>query len=123
MGVEGIHRTAAGVVVEVTPDEVVLQLFPVGIGIGTVAAAIDIATDAGIDAHGIAEVDPAGNIVAAIDVFHLADAYQYSGSKALGEMIAFGREHIVHKGRAGLVLRGIYVGLTTAAIDIIHLDV
>ena len=56
-----------------------LQLLVVGIRIGAVAATIDIATNTGIDAHGIAAFHIARDVIAAIDIVDIATTHQHTG--------------------------------------------
>ena len=57
-----------GVVVEVGIAWNCSQGGVVGVGVGAVAAAIDVAIDRGVDTHGVAAEDAARNVVTAIDV-------------------------------------------------------
>ena len=118
VGRRGGHRR---VVVEVAPQHIVLELGVVGIGIRAVAAAVEVALDAGIHADGIAAGDTAGDVVAAIDIGHRAAAHQHTGRQAQGELVGLDVRHDVH--RVALVVEGQHVGLAAAAEEVLDLDV
>ena len=75
-GTEGVeclyggHAVGDGIV-EVAIDGVVLQLSIVGIGIGAVAPAVDVAINGRIDADGVAAGHTARDVVAAIHIVHV----------------------------------------------------
>ena len=78
--VESLYRClAAWIVVEVAIDIVAYQFGIVCIGIGSVAAALDIATDTGVDSYGTAAIYFSGYIVAAKDVVDVTSFHQYTG--------------------------------------------
>ena len=128
VGVEGIERGGEhfvsvrihliGVVDEVPVGQlgVVRQVFIVGIGVGAVAAAIDAALDAGVDAQGVAAEHLAGDVVAAIDVGHRAALDEQAGSEHVGEVIV----RQVDGRRIDTVHRGLHVGHTAAAVDVLY---
>ena len=75
-GTEGVEGLDGGLasgdrIVQVAIDGVVLQRNIVGIGIGTIAAAIDIAINGRIDADGVAAGHTARDVVAAIHIVHV----------------------------------------------------
>ena len=114
-GVEGFRRTV-GLVIEVTVDIVVHQGGVVGVGVRAVAAAIDIATDARADTHGITAIDLTRHVVAAIDIVDITAFHEHTGCQPVGEVVA----GEVQDRRIEAVLLGIYVGHTAAAIEVIH---
>ena len=63
------------------------QLGIVGVGVGAVAAAIDVAIHGGVDTYGIAAEDMTGDVVTAIDIDDVAAAYEGSCRKAFGEFV------------------------------------
>ena len=132
-GVEGIDRRGSTVlrrvVVEVAPDDVVLQLRIVGIGIRAVAAAVHVAADARVDTHGRTAEDVARDVVAAIDVVDAATAHQDAGRQVVWEPIGvFGQAqgHVQVVVRHGEFLHTVahrtHVGHAAAAIGVGHFD-
>ena len=65
-------------IVQIAVGRVVLQGGVVGIGIGTVTTAVDVATDTGIDTHGITAIDMSCDIITAIDVVNITTTYQHT---------------------------------------------
>ena len=110
------------VVVEVAPDEVALHGGVVGIGVGAVAAAVDIAADAGIDTHGVATAYVAGDVVATIYIGDVAAAHEHTGGVAGGELIALVAELDVGVGHLHTVYHGVDIGPAAAAEDVLGLE-
>ena len=105
----------------------VYVIFIIGIGICSVASAVDVAADAGRYADGIAEIDLAADVVAAIDVVDVATTDEQTGGQvAREEVVARDVVDVIHVHRVsatdGTALQRSHVGHAAAAIYVIHDD-
>ena len=66
---------------------IILQQCIVRIGVRTIATAIDITLDTGIDTHGITAIDLSGDIITTIDVIDLSAPHQHTGRQSGRELI------------------------------------
>ena len=125
IGTEGIEGFIGGLtalnpvaIVEVAKGIVVGHARVVGVGIGSIAAAIHIAEDLCIDAHGIAAIDGARHVIAAIDIDNVSAAHQRSCRQLVGELVA-GQVHA----RGVLAVHGRHhVGHTTASVEVLDFE-
>ena len=69
------------IIIEVTPEEFVLQCRVVGIGIRAISTAIDTTMNGGQDSHRVTTIDITGDIVTAIDIVDVATEDSRTGSK------------------------------------------
>ena len=107
-------------IVEVTIRGVIFQERIVGIWVGTVATAIDITTDAGVNAYGIAKIDSASHIIATIYIVDITTLNDYTCRQVRREIKA---RYVTHDARDVLTcvrVLGMHVGHTATAIDIIY---
>ena len=86
VGVEGI-RAVLGIV-EVAVDIVALETIIVGVGVSTVAAAVDVAADGGVDTNGITAIDRTRDVVTAIHIVDIATTHEQAGRQLVGEAVA-----------------------------------
>ena len=75
----GAEVVEAAFVVQVAIDIITDEALYVGVGVGAVAAAIDIAADAGVNTDGIAAVHTPCHVVTAIDGVDVAAADEDAG--------------------------------------------
>ena len=100
-------------------------LLHIRVGIGTVAAAVDVALDGGIDADGIAAIHYASDVVTAIYIIYIASSHQHTSRQLVGEMIdelviRVSVSEVCHRHDIA-VHRRPHVGHTATAIDILNL--
>ena len=118
--VKRVYGTAAFVIVEVSPDDVVFQHRVVGVGVGTIAATVNISADAGVHTYGITEIHLAGDVIAAIHILYVAAAHQYTGSHIAGEVVTYQILYFHHGDGASHVAGGIDISFATTAIYVLY---
>ena len=119
MGVKGIKYfkrcvTAFCREIEVAINIAIGKRRLVGICIGAITAAIDVAIDGSIDTKGITAIDRTGDIITAIDIVDMSSTYQHTRRQLCGEVVALQ----VRTRRIDAIHRRFHVSHTTTAIDI-----
>ena len=127
IGANGIQCIQRARIVQVAIDIMVYVIFFISIWICPVASAVDVAADAGRHADGIAEIDLAADVVAAIDVVNIAATDEQTGGQvAREEVVARDVVDVIHVHRVsatdGTALQRSHVGHAAAAIYVIHDD-
>ena len=105
------------IVIVVTIEVTLSQVGIVSIGIGAIAATIDIAPDITVNTYGSAAIDHAADIVAAIDIVDGAAIDHQSGC------ILSRIGHTIDDSSQDIVLSRIDVGHSASTIDIVHLQI
>ena len=130
--VEGLCRLQTGervttqaqnvlrIIIEVTPEEFVLQCRVVGIGIRAVTATIDIAMNGGQDSHRVTTIDISRDIVTAIDIVDVTAEDSRTGCKTCRNtsrillQLDLCVRHII-----ACSIQWTYIGLSATAVDIV----
>ena len=93
----------------------------VGIGVCAVAAAEDIASDAGVHTQGVTAIDTACDVIAAIDIIDVTALYKHTGGQTRGEKLI--RILVQCDARQIRVWNiRMHVGHTAAAKDVINFE-
>ena len=109
------RRQRTDTVIEIFEGAAVGQTFIVGIRIGTIAAAINIASDAGVHGDSITAIDSTSHVVTAIYIVDVTAKHSHTGREASGEFIS--GERITSNRDA--VLRWHHIRHTATAIEVV----
>ena len=134
--VEGLRRLQAGdsgivaqpqdflrIIIEVTPEEFVLQRRVVGIGIRTITTAIDTTMDSGQDSHGVTTIDITGDIVTAIDIIDVTAEDSRSRCEACRDasgILILSQLDILIRHILAILIQRAHIGLSATTIDIVN---
>ena len=116
-GIKGVYRRSGNVIVEITICFISLIFFRyrICIWVCTIATAIYITIDSGMDTNGIAAIYSTCYVVTTIYVIYMSTIYQHTSRQFTGEIISFQ----VRTWYIFVVYRRLHVCHTATAIEII----